>query len=317
MIPAVRQPQVRRIVRAVYYPLLVVAVMGAFMALKSFFPGDKLAVLTTVLGVTAVIVVHVSERLFPYREEWNVSRGEVLSDFVFTNLVLPSLSKATEIFLAWFFVSSVGSLLREPFEAWWPHEWPVLGQLALILLIGEFFFYWTHRWGHRFEALWHFHSIHHVVERVYWNNAGRFHPLDLSLNWLFYFAPIFLFGVSGEVLAAFLTLNAVTGLLEHANVDFEAGPLNRIFNTAQLHRWHHSVVVRESSTNFGKVLSVWDQVFGTYYLPHGREVGEVGVTGEAIPKEVSGQMRYPFRRLWLKAGLRLRRPSSPRTRLAK
>lgn len=295
-IPEIRHRRVRALVRAVFYPALVTGVMAAFLWLRADFPGEKLGLLTALLGFSCVAIVHVSERLFPYRADWNRSRGDFASDLVFTNLLLPALAKAVELFLAWFFVSAAGAWLSEPLRSWWPHDWPVLVQAAAILVIAEFFFYWTHRWGHRVELLWRFHSIHHVVGRVYWNNSGRFHPVDLVLNWMFYFAPLFLFGVSPEVIAAFLTLNAVTGLLEHANIDFEAGFLNRFFNTAQLHRWHHSTVIGESSTNFGKVLSVWDQVFGTYLLPRDRDVERVGVDTDPIPPEALKQMSYPFRR---------------------
>ncbi len=291
---AITQPTLRKIVRHSFYPVLVVGVMSAFMLLKDKFPGPLLPALSAVLSIFAIALIHLSERLFPYRPEWNNPQGDRVSNFIFTNVVLPGLSKIVEIGLTWIFLNTAASYLRQDLAPLWPHQWPVLTQLVLALVICEFFFYWTHRWGHRFETLWKFHSIHHAVRRVYWDNAGRFHPVDLLLNWIFYFAPLFMVGVSGEVIAAFLTLNAVTGLLEHANVDFDAGVLNRVFNTAQLHRWHHSVNVDESSNNFGKVLSIWDQLLGTYFNPPHREVGDVGVTTETIPEDVVGQMIHPF-----------------------
>ena len=40
---------------------------------------------------------------------------------------------------------------------------------------------------------------------------------------------------------------------------------------AELHRWHHSTLIEESNRNYGQNLIVWDVVFGTRFLPVGRE----------------------------------------------
>ena len=32
---------------------------------------------------------------------------------------------------------------------------------------------------HEVPWLWRFHATHHSAPRLYWLNAGRFHPLDL------------------------------------------------------------------------------------------------------------------------------------------
>jgi sterol desaturase/sphingolipid hydroxylase (fatty acid hydroxylase superfamily) len=35
--------------------------------------------------------------------------------------------------------------------------------------------------------------------------------------------------------------------------------------TPDLHRVHHSVIIRETNSNYGFNLSVWDRLFGTYW----------------------------------------------------
>jgi sterol desaturase/sphingolipid hydroxylase (fatty acid hydroxylase superfamily) len=107
--------------------------------------------------------------------------------------------------------------------------------------------------------------------------------------------PLFLIQPSVELIGLFVTVNAVTGLLEHANVDFNAGPLNYIFNTAQLHRWHHSPKVTISNKNFGKVLSIWDVFFSTWYLPKSERIQKVGVETEDIPSGMWRQFLHPFK----------------------
>lgn len=219
-----------------------------------------------VLGV--MIIILIAEKLTPFSPDWNHNRGDFWLDIFLTNISLPLIAKLVETIL--------GKTVQIPFcQNLWPNHWPVLLQLGLALIICEFTFYWAHRWGHETRILWKFHSVHHSAARVYSMNSGRFHPIDIFIDWTFYFFPLFLFGVPQEVVALFVTLNGVTGLLEHANVDYWAP--NLILNSADLHRWHHSVVISESSNNYGKVLCIWDRIFGTFFLPKDRVVQKVGV----------------------------------------
>lgn len=287
--------------RYLIYPLLLIGAVSLFFAFKGSFPGTQLPLLTALISIGTIVIIHITERLLPYRDEWNTPRGDRLSNFLFTNIILPVLSKIVEILLAYIFLSSTTGFIHDHIHTLWPREWPLLAQLVMALLITEFFFYWIHRWGHTHSTLWKFHSIHHVVERLYWNNSGMFHPVDLFLNWLIYFAPLFVLGVPSDLIALFLLVNAVTGLLEHANIDYEVGTVNKILNTAQLHRWHHSVNPEVSAKNFGKVLSVWDVVFRTWYNPAGQAVDKIGVEGEPIPTSTLDRMKYPFQAIFAKA----------------
>jgi sterol desaturase/sphingolipid hydroxylase (fatty acid hydroxylase superfamily) len=105
-------------------------------------------------------------------------------------------------------------------------------------------------------------------------------------------APELFPGAPPKVAGALPVMNAVTGLLEHANVAFSAGPLNYFFNTAELHRWHHSTDPVLSSRNFGKTLSHWDWVFGTAHSNTREELKEVGVKTENIPAGILDHVHF-------------------------
>ena len=87
---------------------------------------------------------------------------------------------------------------------------------------------------------------------------------------------------------------AVNGFYQHSNCDVRLGPLNQLVSGPELHRWHHSMIPSESDSNFGNNLIVWDTLFGTHYLPVGREVGPLGLINQNYPDGFLAQMRTPF-----------------------
>jgi sterol desaturase/sphingolipid hydroxylase (fatty acid hydroxylase superfamily) len=62
------------------------------------------------------------------------------------------------------------------------------------------------------------------------------------------------------------TLNA-TAMFNHSNINIPAASdrLIRLFLvTPDMHRVHHSVVTRETNSNYGFAFPWWDRIFGTY-----------------------------------------------------
>ena len=288
----------KTIIQYLYYPTLLILSWIIFFIISHNMPDINLHNLAYSIGFSAVIIVWISEYLFPYRKEWLVNHNDFAADFFSTNILLPILSKLAEMTIVMVLPFFVTNHFKNSLQLIWPAHWPLMFQLVLILLICEFFFYWYHRIAHTFLPLWHFHAVHHCAKRVYWNNSGKFHPIDLFLNWFIYFSPLFIFAVPEKLIALFLITNGVTGLLEHSNIDFKLGHLNRIFNSAELHRWHHSMLSIESNSNYGKVISFWDQVFNSYYYDSKKEVGDVGVRGDVVPKSFWSQLLYPLQKLF-------------------
>lgn len=280
--------------RWTFYPLVVGGVALAHLRLAGGVAADSLPLVTGSVVLAVLALTLLLERLFPYRSEWNRNRGEFGSDLVQSVLMLPAVARLNET-LAIGGVLWLASLNR--WQAVWPSQIPVPAQLVLAALVAEFGYYWIHRLSHRVSMLWRLHAVHHGSARVYSMNSGRFHLLDAWLGTAVYLVPLHLLGAPPEVMALLATLSATTGLLEHVNIDFAAGSLNRVFNTAELHRWHHGTDIEQAMCNFGKMLSVWDSVFGTYYLPRDREVGDVGLraTARQVPAGFWGQLLYPFR----------------------
>lgn len=175
----------------------------------------------------------------------------------------------------------------------WPVGWPLPLQFAFALLMGEFLAYWVHRSCHTVPLLWRIHAMHHSSERLYVLAAARNHPMNAALMQAGHLLPVTLLGAPLEILALSAAFHGVHGMLQHANVDFRHGPLNWLFATADLHRWHHSADLAESNTNFGNNLIVWDWVFGTRRLPAGRPAA-VGLGRERLRENFLVHLASPF-----------------------
>lgn len=278
----------KKSVLSLTYPAYVLIGMTAYFMMSPGLSGEfQFKGLLFAVTFSAWAMILLQEKFAPYREDWQKDRGDVVSDALQSAIIFPLISDII--------YKSYNLIFSQPLKKFWPHQLPAPVQLVLVILIAEYAHYWYHRISHRKKWLWRFHTIHHGALRIYSVNSARFHVVDIFFNMLAYLAPLSLFGVSDEVFYAFLAINGITGLLEHANIRFEAGPLNYFFNTAQLHRWHHSEVSKESQSNFGKVLCIYDLIHGTWFLPESRAVGIVGIgKRRQVPPTLTGQTKYPF-----------------------
>ncbi|MCP4873793.1 MAG: sterol desaturase family protein [Proteobacteria bacterium] len=256
-------------------------------------PGQAVALLT----VAAVGIIVVLERIQPKHASWNEPKDDLGTDLVLTFVGTtgpPELMKA--LFLGG--LTAVGASISEAVGfPLWPSAWPLAAQVLLALVVAELGQYIVHRAAHETDLLWRLHSIHHSAERLYWLNAGRFHPLDTAAQYTLAGLPLMLLGIPEETLALFLLFTGVHGLFQHANLDLKLGPLNWFFSMAELHRWHHSRTIDESNSNYGANLIVWDIVFGTRFLPADREPPEaIGIADMPnFPRRWWEQLLVPFR----------------------
>ena len=271
---------------------LAAALGGAGLAMQA---GAPPMALIAPFFVASILWVALLERWLPYRPEWNQPRGDLRTDFAYL------LSTSAVIGGMRGLVATVGVLVaslisRHTSLALWPHDWPLIAQLPLAWALVELFAYWPHRWLHQVPWLWRLHATHHSAQRLYWLNATRAHPLEHVFRSSFGLLPLAVVGAGPELLALSVLSDAVIGLFQHANIDIRLGPLDYVFSAAPVHRWHHSRVRAEADTNFGDSFIFWDLVFGTYYKPKDREVGEIGIDGlDAFPTDFLPQLASPFR----------------------
>jgi sterol desaturase/sphingolipid hydroxylase (fatty acid hydroxylase superfamily) len=248
------------------------------------------------LGVAGILLV--LERLMPYADEWAHSKGDIVTDATHTLISTLGVVEVIRIglFMGAGFVGTSWLGDRAGLHLW-PRDWPIIAQMCLALVIGEFGQYWIHRLSHETEILWRLHATHHSVPRLYWLNAGRFHPLDTIIQYGAQMVPLALLGISDSALGLFLLFTSIHGLHQHSNVKLHLGVLNWVFSMTELHRWHHSRKVSEANHNYGANLIVWDIVFGTRFLPKDRQPPtNVGLSDMPdFPQDFLGHLASPFR----------------------
>ena len=242
-------------------PLLVFpAIMGLGLVthtslVSQGYDAPLSAILTSLLGMLTIAMV---ERILPYRDDWNLPEGDVKTDAIHVVVTQLFVTKSLEFVWPLLFMGLTMSLSAAfgP-ENLWPHDWPVLAQLLLMLLIAEFGRYWVHRAAHEFSFLWRFHAVHHSPNRLYFFNAARFHPIEKIYLLIPEVVPFVLLGTNVECLAIYAVFNSLHGLMQHSNIRIRGGLFNYIFSLTELHRWHHSQNIEESNRNYGNNTQVW------------------------------------------------------------
>jgi sterol desaturase/sphingolipid hydroxylase (fatty acid hydroxylase superfamily) len=250
------------------------------------------------------VVFGLMERLWPARPGQPRWRRDSRTDLVywfFTPLVTKTLTQVTivaaVVFIAW--RAGVVPLDREHVRAFVAGQrrsaLPPAVQIAAILLIGDFIGYWTHRLFHG-RALWRFHAVHHGSTQVDWLSAVRLHPVNDAVAKVAQSLPLLFMGFDYTLLAGYVPFLTFYAIFLHANVPWSFGPLRYVVASPAFHRWHHTSQDEGLDKNFAGLLPMWDLLFGTFYMPRGRQPEAFGIAGERVPDGVIAQLLYPFRR---------------------
>ncbi len=141
-----------------------------------------------------------------------------------------------------------------------------LNVLFSVVLL-DFVIYVQHVVFHRIPLLWKLHRMHHADLDIDVTTGTRFHPIEILLSMFVKIGAVFVLGVSPIAIVIFeIVLNA-SAMFNHSNAKLALPAdawLRKFIVTPDMHRVHHSVIPRETHSNFGFFLSVWDRMFGTY-----------------------------------------------------
>ena len=140
-------------------------------------------------------------------------------------------------------------------------------EVTVAVLLLDLAIYLQHLLMHRLPLLWRLHRVHHADLDIDMTTGSRFHPIEIVFSMLVKWLVIFLLGPALLAVLIFETLLNGMAVFNHANVRLPLKldrVLRKLLITPDVHRVHHSILRRETNSNYGFNLSIWDRIFGTY-----------------------------------------------------
>ena len=153
-------------------------------------------------------------------------------------------------------------------------------KIALAVVALDLIIYLQHVLFHFLPILWRLHRMHHTDLDIDVTTGNRFHPIEIVISVGIKLAAVALIGPPVIAVIVFEVVLNATSQFNHGNIRIQKTAdswLRLVVVTPDMHRVHHSVIPRETNSNFGFNLPWWDRLCGTY-----RPQPEQGHTGMSI-----------------------------------
>jgi len=237
-------------------------------------------------GIFALIAIW--ERMSPRRSmttsrkvRWISNLGITLVNPLVVHLLFPILAvdmalKAQEG--GWGLLNNVGL--------------PFWLKLVIGIVVLDLVIYLQHVMFHAIPILWRLHMMHHADLDYDLTTGLRFHPIEIILSMVIKLSMVAALGPPAAAVLIFEIILNGMAMFNHGNIRIPLG-LDRILRyfvvTPDMHRVHHSVIIRETNSNYGFNLSWWDRLFGTYCAQpaKGHEGMTIGLSQFRQPQELT------------------------------
>ena len=222
---------------------------------------------------------------------WPGNLGVVVIDALLVRLIFPTAAVGVALVAQ---VGGWGLLPVLDVPSWLAI---VIAVIALDLAI-----YLQHVLFHAVPVLWRLHRMHHADLEIDVTTGARFHPIEILLSMAIKLGVVAALGAPAVAVLIFEVLLNASSMFNHGNVRLPQR-LDRVVRwlvvTPDMHRVHHSILPRETNSNFGFNLPWWDRLFGTYRAqPHaGHEGMTIGIEQFRDPRELrlDRMLAQPFR----------------------
>jgi sterol desaturase/sphingolipid hydroxylase (fatty acid hydroxylase superfamily) len=220
--------------------------------------------LNSILVGSLSIIMMLLEWKFPNKNTWKLTKNEFKKDMFYQIGVYFLYGPLMLNVAGQFFIGCLGKNLQFYQLALWPTHWPLVFKISLALIIIEFFNYWFHRAEHFFSWLWPLHSVHHSPNKMGWSKMAVNHPIEYFILVAIGVLPAALFGAETRELEGAVLIYLTTTMFAHCNLKLNDHFLFHLFTNNTYHYRHHSPILKESLSNYGCALVIWDKIFGTY-----------------------------------------------------
>ncbi|EDP65025.1 Sterol desaturase-like protein [alpha proteobacterium BAL199] len=237
------------------------------------FPHEPTIRLGVFAGIFAVMALW--ELAAPRRHQkigrltrWPGNLGVVAVDTILVRLLFPTAAVGVALLAE---ARGWGLLALVPAPDW-------LAVLASVVLL-DLAIYLQHRLFHAVPMFWRLHRMHHADLELDVTSGIRFHPVEIVLSMVIKLGVVAALGAPAVAVLVFEVLLNASSMFNHSNVRLPQS-LDRVLRwvlvTPDMHRVHHSIVRRETDSNFGFNLPWWDRLFATYRAQP--EAGHLGMT---------------------------------------
>ena len=173
---------------------------------------------------------------------------------------------------------------------------PTLNHLFTFLALDWVNYLW-HRLNHRSPLMWRFHQVHHSDMDMDVSTALRFHVGELFTSVPFKGACVLLLGASPRATLIYEIFFELANNFHHSNLRLpllREQQLAQLIVTPRMHGIHHSVVERETNSNFSVIFNIWDRLHGTLRLDVPQESINIGVPYVRHHQPLMELLKMPF-----------------------
>lgn len=180
---------------------------------------------------------------------------------------------------------------------------PVWLTIVIQVLLLDMIIYFQHRIFHKVDWLWALHSVHHIDPMLDVTSGLRFHPIEIIISNFIKVLFVFILGVNPlSVLIFEVSLNGFA-MFNHSNLELPTWLeriVSKVLITPALHTIHHSKIRKETNSNYGFSIILWDVLFKSFikngkYTMKNINIGVVGMP-EVMKTGFPYYLYYPFKK---------------------
>jgi len=221
---------------------------------------ESLLRLSAFFGI--LVIMSIWQSLAPRRKlsqgyrRWPANLGIVVLNSLIVRLLFPTGAAGVAL---WAESESFGLMNQV--------DQPAMVAVIIAVVLLDLAIYLQHLLFHAVPLLWRLHMVHHADIDIDVTTGLRFHPVEIILSMLIKMAVTALLGVPALAVVIFEVVLNGMAMFNHANINLPVWTdraIRILLVTPDMHRIHHSVIRRETNSNFGFNLSIWDRIFGTY-----------------------------------------------------
>ncbi len=227
--------------------------------------------------IAAVVVISIAERFRPLRK-----RRESPARHVARDAAMALMSTAATMVTQ--------SVILRPALRRLKRRGP-FGLIAGVLLLDYSLWIW-HWLNHRVDFLWRFHRVHHVDLDLDAATGARFHFGEMSFSTLYRWLQIRIIDPDPRALSIWQTMLLVSIFFHHSNTRLNEEvdrALSHVVVTPRMHGIHHSIVRRETDSNFASLFTLWDMLHGKFLIDVPQQTITIGVPAYQKEEDVTLQ----------------------------